>query len=142
MVRTIDRKPVPRAAPQSAARIIESGSLDITTLVAAVEGRLDEDAFPVTLSGPQWQTLASAMQRRELRPGDLLLRCGEAAARAFFVERGQLQVYVTRGHRATTLHAGAVVGEAGLFGAAPCTALRSAISVEPRPIIVTDCMAT
>ena len=106
--------------------------MDITTLVAAIEGRLGEDAFAVVLSGPDWQALASVLERRELHPGELLLRRGQADARAFLVERGQLQVYVTGeppgSQRTATLHAGTVVGESGLFGATPCAAHVEAVT--------------
>ena len=94
--------------------------MDITTLVAAVEGRLDEDAFPVVLSMPQWQLLAKALARRELRPGDSLLRRNQDEELALIVERGQLQVTLIgrdQGARdSAVFHAGTVVGEASLLG--------------------------
>jgi CRP-like cAMP-binding protein len=97
--------------------------LDITALVRAIEGRHSEDVFPARLSPAQWQELAGVMVRRELRPGELLMRRGDTDTAAFLVEQGQLQVFVTggppRSHRIATLREGAMIGEPGLFGATP-----------------------
>jgi len=102
----------------------ESGrSLNITALVRAVEARSDEDAFPARLSAADWQQLATALERRELQPGELLLRRGDTDECAYLVESGRLQVFVVggppRSHRIATLHEGTLVGEPGLFAAAP-----------------------
>jgi CRP-like cAMP-binding protein len=63
------------------------------------------------------------MVRRELHPGELLMRRGDTDTVAFLVERGQFQVFVTggppRSHRIATLREGAMLGEPGLFGATP-----------------------
>ena len=100
-----------------------SGALDITTLVRAVEALRDDDAFKVRLAAAQWQQLAAVMDRREIAAGDLLLRRGDVEPRAYLVESGQLQVFVTggppRSHRLATLGAGAMLGEPALFGTAP-----------------------
>ena len=101
-----------------------SSALDITTLVRAVEAlHDDDDAFKVRLSAAQWQRLAAAMDRREIAAGDLLVRRGDVERRAYLVESGQLQVFVTggppRSHRLAKLGAGAMLGEPALFGTAP-----------------------
>jgi CRP-like cAMP-binding protein len=97
--------------------------VDITSLVRAVAARQGEDAFAAKLSADEWAVLATALQRRELQAGDLLLRRGDTDAQAFLIERGQLQVFVTGGpphsHRLATLREGALVGEPGLFGQTP-----------------------
>lgn len=97
--------------------------MDITPLVRAVEALRDDDAFKAQLSAAQWQQLAAAMHRREIAAGDLLVRRGDVEPRAYLVESGQLQVFVTggppRSHRVALLGEGAMVGEPALFGAAP-----------------------
>lgn len=101
-----------------------SGSSEISALVHAVEALAGEhDAFPARLSAAEWQQLAGVMDRLELRPGELLLRRGDTTRRAYLVESGQLQVFVTggapRSHRIATLRGGTMVGEPGLFAATP-----------------------
>lgn len=97
--------------------------MDITALVNAVSARRGDDAFTARLSTHEWYLLAGAMQRRELQPGELLLRRGDTDTQAYLVEHGRLQVFVTgglpRSHRIATLREGALVGEPGLFGAIP-----------------------
>ena len=97
--------------------------MDITPLVRAVEALHDDDAFKAHLSAAQWQRLAAVMDRREIAAGDLLVRRGDVEPRAYLVESGQLQVFVTggppRSHRVATLGEGAMLGEPALFGAAP-----------------------
>lgn len=97
--------------------------MDITPLVRAVEALREDDAFNAQLSAAQWQQLADVMHRREIAAGDLLVRRGDVEPRAYFVERGLLQVFVTggppRSHRVATLCEGAMVGEPALFGATP-----------------------
>jgi CRP/FNR family transcriptional regulator, cyclic AMP receptor protein len=93
--------------------------MDITPLIRAVEAARGEDAFSALLSAAQWLHLATALERRELHPGELLMRRGETDAAAYFVQAGELQVFVTGGppgsHRIATLRAGALVGEPALF---------------------------
>jgi CRP/FNR family cyclic AMP-dependent transcriptional regulator len=97
--------------------------MDITPLVTALQAMHGNDAFRARLTQEQWQRLVDAMERRELSPGELLLRRGEIESRAYLVESGQLQVFVVggppRSHRIATLHAGSLVGEPGLFAATP-----------------------
>jgi CRP/FNR family transcriptional regulator, cyclic AMP receptor protein len=100
------------------------GSREITALIRAVEGfEGDDDIFPVRLSAADWAQLASVMEPIELRPGELLLRRGETGRRAYLVESGQLQVFVTggapRSHRIATLRGGTMVGEPALFAPTP-----------------------
>ena len=100
-----------------------SSALDITTLVRVVEALHDDDAFKAQLSAAQWQQLAAVMDRREIAAGELLVRRGDVEARAYLVESGELQVFVTggppRSHRVAKLGKGAMLGEPALFGAAP-----------------------
>lgn len=97
--------------------------MDIQPLISAVTARQGDDAFAVRLSTQEWRLLAGAMQRRELRSGELLVRRGETEAQAYVVEKGELQVFVTggppRSHRIAVLREGALIGEPGLFGDTP-----------------------
>ena len=97
--------------------------MDITALVQAIENQKAEDAFPLRLALPQWQRLASCLERRELRTGDLLIRRGDRERVAYLLQEGNLQVFVSGGppgsHRIARLRAGAIVGEPGLFIDAP-----------------------
>ena len=97
--------------------------MDITPLVRAVAALHDDDAFKAQLSAAQWQQLGAIMDRREIAAGVLLVRRGEVEPRAYLVESGQLQVFVTggppRSHRLAKLGLGAMLGEPALFGAAP-----------------------
>jgi CRP-like cAMP-binding protein len=97
--------------------------MDIMPLVEAVQAQSGEDAFAARLSPEQWRQLGTALERRELDVGELLLRRGEVETWAYLVERGRLQVFVVGGpphsHRIATLHPGSLVGEPGLFAATP-----------------------
>ena len=100
------------------------GSRDISSLIRAIESLDgDENALPLRLSPADWTQLASVLQRTELQPGDMLLRYGETGRRAYFVESGQLQVFVAgggrRSHRVATLRGGTMVGEPALFRPTP-----------------------
>jgi CRP/FNR family transcriptional regulator, cyclic AMP receptor protein len=100
-----------------------SCNADISTLCRAVQSLQGEGAFPVALSATDWQRLAPYLVRRELPAGSLLMRRGDSERTAYWVQEGQLQVYVVGGppgsHRIALLAAGTIVGEPALFGAAP-----------------------
>lgn len=125
---------IPAATKQSAAAaVLESerraavGSSEISALMRAVESLEGaDDIFPLRLSATGWAQLANVMERQNLEPGALLLRRGDAGHRAYLVESGQLQVFVTGGaprcHRVATLGSGTMVGEPALFASTPCMA--------------------
>lgn len=100
--------------------------MDVNPLIRAVADQKSADALVLPWSAPQWQRLATALDRRELAVGDLLVRRGERDRNAYLVESGHLQVFVSGGppgsHRIATLHAGAIVGEPALFTDAPRSA--------------------
>lgn len=112
-------------APRPAAFQLFSPStpLDIQHLATVVSASHGEDAFAARLSMDEWRLLGSAMHRRELPAGELLVRRGDTEAQAYLVEMGRLQVFVTggapRSHRIATLREGALIGEPGLFGDTP-----------------------
>jgi CRP-like cAMP-binding protein len=61
-----------------------------------------------------------------LRAGDLLIRQGDLDRSAYFLEQGNLQVFVSGGppgsQRIAILRPGSLVGEAGLFAEVPRSA--------------------
>ena len=97
--------------------------MDITTLVQAVQTSHAGDAFNAGLGMPQWQTLAPYLARHDLRAGELLMRQGDVGRSAYFLEQGNLQVFVTGGppgrQRIAILRPGSLVGEPGLFADVP-----------------------
>ena len=111
------RKPTARECGQ------RGRTLDITTLVQAIENLKAEDLFPLRLNAAQWQRLGASMQRHELATGDLLIRRGDRERVAYLLESGHLQVFVSGGppgtHRIARMRPGSIVGEPGLFIDAP-----------------------
>jgi CRP-like cAMP-binding protein len=99
---------------------------DITTLVQAVQTLNAIDAFKAGLGAPHWQTLVPYLARHVLRAGDLLIRQGDLDRSAYFLEQGNLQVFVSGGppgsQRIAILRPGSLVGEAGLFAEVPRSA--------------------
>ena len=93
--------------------------MDITTLVQAVQTLNASDAFKAGLGAQHWHTLAPYLVRRALRAGELLIRQGDAGRSAYFLEQGNLQVFVSGGvtgcNRITILRPGSLVGEPALF---------------------------
>jgi len=97
--------------------------MEFSALVRAIEADTSDAALALRLAPAQWQRLAGQMQRRELHPGDLLIRRADIERAAYLVERGHLQVFVSGGpagsHRISTLRAGTLVGESSWFSALP-----------------------
>ncbi len=107
----------------AAAATTEHARMDITALVNAIQALTAEDAFRCALSPAQWQWLAAHMSRREVRAGELLIHQGETRRVIYFLEQGNLQVFVTGGppgsHRIAVLRPGSLVGEPALFTEVP-----------------------
>jgi CRP/FNR family transcriptional regulator, cyclic AMP receptor protein len=97
--------------------------MDIDDLMQAVQSLNAEDAFHARLTAEQWRTLAPYLTRHEIRAGDLLVKQGDHDRTMYFLERGNLQVFVSNGtpgtHRIAILRAGSVVGEPGMFSEGP-----------------------
>lgn len=106
--------------------------MDLSALKEAVATLNADDAFGPRLSDEAWDALAPLLTRHEIRVGHLLLKQDEVDATMYFLERGSLQVFVTRStpgtHRVAILRSGSVVGEAGLFGRTPRMANVEAMS--------------
>ena len=95
---------------------------DTSELITAVQTLNTPDAFRPRIGIEQWRMLTPYLTRHEVRSGDTLLKQGDGDRTMYFLERGNLQVYVTRtaGSQApqqkiAILRPGAVVGEGGLF---------------------------
>lgn len=97
--------------------------MEIDGLVQAVQSLNAVDAFRARLSFEQWRTIAPYLSRHDIRAGDLLIEEGDADRTMYFLAQGSLQIFVSgathASHRVAILRAGAVVGEAGLFGDSP-----------------------
>jgi CRP-like cAMP-binding protein len=94
--------------------------MEFEQLVQAVQTLNSEDAYRPRFSVDQWRNIAPYLTRHEIRAGDLLVKQGDTDRTMYLLGQGSLQVFVTGGppgaNRIAILRAGAVVGEAGLFG--------------------------
>ena len=92
----------------------------VAALAQAVAMLQSDDAFGPRLDSEAWLQLTPLLERAEIRAGDLLIRQDQHERHCYFLERGNLQVFVTRStpgtHRISVLRAGSIVGEAALFG--------------------------
>lgn len=99
---------------------------DITTLVQAVQASKAADAFHADLELAHWQTMLPFLTRHELHAGELLIRQGDKDRSAYWLEQGNLQVFVSGAsagsHRIALLRPGSMVGEPGLFADVPRSA--------------------
>jgi CRP-like cAMP-binding protein len=113
-----------RVVPGAAEK--EPASMDITTLVHAVQTLNAADAFNAGLGAQHWDTLEPYLARHSLRAGDLLIRQGDADRSAYLLEQGNLQVFIVGGppgrQRIAILRPGSLVGEASLFAEVPRSA--------------------
>jgi CRP-like cAMP-binding protein len=94
---------------------------DTSELITAVQTLNTPDAFRPRIGPEQWRMITPFLTRHEIRSGDLLLKQGDGDRTMYFLERGNLQVYVTRTvpstatYKIAILRPGSVVGEGGLF---------------------------
>jgi CRP/FNR family transcriptional regulator, cyclic AMP receptor protein len=104
----------------------------IDGLVEAVQTLNTGDAFRPRFNAEKWRAVASYLVRQELRSGDALVRRHERGSAAYLIESGTLLVHPTPSPRSAAsvalLRAGALVGEAALFGASEATSQVDAIS--------------
>ena len=97
--------------------------MDVNELVKAVQTLNAEDAFRARLTAEQWRAVTPFLTPHDIRSGDLLIKQGDVDHSMYFLGQGNLQVFVSGGvagaNKIAILRAGAVVGEAGLFGDFP-----------------------
>jgi CRP/FNR family transcriptional regulator, cyclic AMP receptor protein len=105
--------------------------MTIHALYDAIYALSTPDAFKPRLGPEQWSILQSYLTRHEIPSGEMLLKQGDHDRTMYLLESGTLQVFVDKpklGQRLSILHAGAVVGEAGLFSQQPRMANVEAMS--------------
>ncbi len=97
--------------------------MSLGELVDAVETLNAPDAFRAGFNLLQWETIGNYLSRFEIRGGELLIEQGQTDRVCYFLGRGSLQVRVSAapppGTPVAILRAGALVGEASLFGEHP-----------------------
>lgn len=105
--------------------------MEFTDLVHAIQTLNAEDAFKARFTWEQWKTISSYLSQHEVRPGDLLLKQGEADRVMYFLGQGSVHVFMTGGppgsNRIAILRPGSVVGEPSLFTNEPRMASAEAI---------------
>ena len=70
--------------------------MDTSELINAVQTLNTPDAFRPRFGAEQWRLITPFLTRHEVRGGDLLLRQGDGDRTMYFLERGNLQVFVSR----------------------------------------------
>jgi CRP/FNR family transcriptional regulator, cyclic AMP receptor protein len=97
--------------------------MDVNDLIKAIQTLNAEDAFRARLSVEQWRIVTPFLTPHDIRAGDLVIKQGDIDHSMYFIGQGSMQVFVTGAAPGTSkiaiLRAGAVVGEAGLFGDFP-----------------------
>jgi CRP/FNR family transcriptional regulator, cyclic AMP receptor protein len=96
--------------------------MEVNELLKAIQTLNAEDAFRARLTAEQWRVVTPFLSPHDIRAGDLLIKQGDIEHSMYFLGQGSLQVFVSgaaTGSKIAILRAGAVVGEAGLFGDFP-----------------------
>lgn len=96
--------------------------MSIQNLSRSIAENLSADAFALTLSVAQWDTLAGYLQPIETAIGDVLISQGTHDRSVFFVESGAISVHRVSSKeqmRLAVLTPGSVVGEGAFFSRQP-----------------------
>jgi len=99
--------------------------MSIQNLSRAIAQNTSSDAFAVTLTVQQWETLAGYLQPIEMGVGDVLIGQGTPDRSVFFIESGALSVHRLSSKeqmRLAVLTPGSVVGEGSFFSRLPHSA--------------------
>jgi CRP/FNR family transcriptional regulator, cyclic AMP receptor protein len=92
-------------------------------LVQSILTLTAEDAFRPRYADEHWRLFMSYLTRHELQSGHALIHQDRVEQAAYFLEEGNLTVFVTgraaAGQRLAILRAGSAVGEPALFGNTP-----------------------
>lgn len=103
------------------ARLLPTSSADMTTHVAWLARRFGRrELAPFTPADVA--ALSRTLERVELRAGEVLHRAGEAAEAAYVVERGEVELTISRGgsrHLIAIQRPGGVIGDVPLLCAMP-----------------------
>ena len=99
--------------------------MSIQNLSRAIAENINTDAFALTFSVQQWETLAGYLQPIDTGVGDVLIEQGTPDRSVFFVESGAISVHRVSSKeqmKLAVLTAGSVVGEGSFFSRQPHSA--------------------
>lgn len=95
--------------------------MNVQQLVDAIGALESSDALQCKLTLDDWKLLAPHLSIRFLRPGEPLMREGDAEQEFYILAEGELEVSIQGSHYATLLP-GNVVGEGTFFSGQPRSA--------------------
>ncbi len=96
--------------------------MSIQNLSRVIADNNSNDAFALTLSVQQWETLAGYLQSIDTSIGDVLIEQGTHDRSVYFVESGAISVHRVSSKeqmKLAVLMAGSVVGEGSFFSREP-----------------------
>lgn len=99
--------------------------MSIQNLSRAIADNNSNDAFALTLSVQQWETLAGYLQSIDTQIGDVLIEQGTHDRSVYFLESGAISVHRVSSKeqmKLAVLMAGSVVGEGSFFSREPHSA--------------------
>ncbi|WP_198085299.1 Crp/Fnr family transcriptional regulator [Variovorax sp. E3] len=99
--------------------------MSIQNLSRAIAENMSTDAFALTFSVQQWETLAGYLQPIDTSVGDVLIEQGTPDRSVFFIESGAISVHRVSSKeqmRLAVLTPGSVVGEGSFFSRLPHSA--------------------
>ncbi|MBN8755234.1 MULTISPECIES: Crp/Fnr family transcriptional regulator [Variovorax] len=99
--------------------------MSIQNLSRAIAENTSSDAFALTFSVQQWETLVGYLQPIDTSIGDVLIEQGTPDRSVFFIESGAISVHRVSSKeqmKLAVLTAGSVVGEGSFFSRLPHSA--------------------
>ncbi|SEJ94681.1 Cyclic nucleotide-binding domain-containing protein [Variovorax sp. OK605] len=99
--------------------------MSIQNLSRVIAENLSSDAFALTFTVQQWETLAGYLQPIDTSIGDVLIEQGTPDRSVFFIESGAVSVHRVSSKeqmKLAVLTAGSVVGEGAFFSRQPHSA--------------------
>lgn len=99
--------------------------MSIQNLSRAIAENTSSDAFALTFSVQQWETLVGYLQPIDTNIGDVLIEQGTPDRSVFFIESGAISVHRVSSKeqmKLAVLTAGSVVGEGSFFSRLPHSA--------------------
>jgi CRP/FNR family cyclic AMP-dependent transcriptional regulator len=99
--------------------------MSIQNLSRAIAENISSDAFALTFTVQQWETLAGYLQPIDTGVGDVLIEQGTPDRSVFFIESGAISVHRVSSKeqmKLAVLPSGSVVGEGSFFSRLPHSA--------------------
>jgi CRP/FNR family cyclic AMP-dependent transcriptional regulator len=99
--------------------------MSIQNLSRAIAENISSDAFALTFTVQQWETLAGYLQPIDTGVGDVLIEQGTPDRSVFFIESGAISVHRVSSKeqmKLAVLAPGSVVGEGSFFSRLPHSA--------------------